>query len=440
MVSENHLAIHNKKLQQMIRYFTSGESHGPSLTGIVEGMPAGVRITEDAIAFHLARRQQGYGRGGRMAFEKDRATLLSGVRFGVTTGAPVALGMENRAYLKDDSQWPKVMAKEGDGEGIEKITLPRPGHADLTGLQKYRFDDIRPVIERSSARETAMRVACCSLARLFLKELGIEIGGHMLTIGSAGYGSWDEVREKTASFLDGRGAGAPSAGVPGAEALMHAADQSDVRCLDSTIGEAMREEIKRIRKAGSSLGGIYEIVVTGLPPGLGSYVHYDRKLDGLLAQAILSTQAMKGVEFGLGFESGRRPGHEVHDEIVYGDGRPEGDTGGNPEGNTGDSSKSFGRSSDKSGGLEGGMTTGMPLILRGVMKPIPTMLKPLQTVDIETKTAQPTRYERSDVCAAPRAIVVAESVIAPVLANAILEKFGGDSMDEIRERFPGMPT
>jgi chorismate synthase len=217
---------------------------------------------------------------------------------------------------------------------------------------------------------------------------------------------------------------------------MHKADESDVRCLDPTIGEAMREEIKRIRKAGSSLGGIYEIVVTGLPAGLGSYVHYDRKLDGLLAQAILSTQAMKGVEFGLGFESGRRPGHQVHDEIVYVDGHPGENGNENSKGN----SRSFGRSSDKSGGLEGGMTTGMPLILRGVMKPIPTMLKPLQTVDIETKTAQPTRYERSDVCAAPRAIVVAESVIAPVLANAILEKFGGDSMDEIRERFSDMPT
>ncbi|PTM09953.1 MAG: chorismate synthase [Bacteroidetes bacterium] len=439
----------------MIRYFTSGESHGPSLTGIVEGMPAGVQITEDAIAFHLARRQQGYGRGGRMAFEKDRATIQSGVRFGETTGAPIALSMENRAYLKDDSQWPKVMAKEGTGEGIEKITLPRPGHADLTGVQKYRFDDIRPVIERSSARETAMRVACCTLARLFLKELGIEIGGHMLTIGSAGYESWDQVREMTAGFLERRGtiaagletasgtqtaAGLETASgtktASGTQTAWGAEAQSDVRCLDPTIGEAMREEIKRIRKAGSSLGGIYEIVVTGLPAGLGSYVHYDRKLDGLLAQAILSTQAMKGVEFGLGFESGRRPGHEVHDEIVYGDGHPGENGNENNKGN----SRSFGRSSDKSGGLEGGMTTGMPLILRGVMKPIPTMLKPLQTVDIETKTAQPTRYERSDVCAAPRAIVVAESVIAPVLANAILEKFGGDSMDEIRERFSDMPT
>jgi chorismate synthase len=388
----------------MFRYFTAGESHGPSLTGIVEGAPSGLHLTEDYIETHLVRRQQGYGRGGRMAFEKDRAIIGSGVRFSKTTGAPISLGMVNRAFEKDKSNWPKVMAKEGERGDVERITLPRPGHADLVGVQKYRFDDIRPVIERSSARETAMRVACCSVARRFLQELGIEIGGHVIQIGSIGYNAWEEIRAIADVLAEN-----------GAEEVYKAADLSDVRCLDDDLSEQMREEIKLQRKEGSSLGGIYEIIVTGLPPGLGSYVHWDRKLDGLLAQAILSTQAMKGVEVGYGFEAGRNPGHLVHDEIEW--------------------NGQFSRKTNRAGGLEGGMTTGMPLILRGVMKPIPTMIKPLKTADLETKEEQDTRYERSDVCALPRAVVVAESVIAPVLANAVVEKVGGDSMDEIIARF-----
>jgi chorismate synthase len=392
----------------MFRYFTAGESHGPELTGIVEGVPAGLQLTEDDIERHLVRRQQGYGRGGRMAFEKDRAIIKSGVRFSKTTGAPIALTMVNLAYEKDNSNWPIVMAKEGNPKGIERITLPRPGHADLVGLQKYRFDDIRPVIERSSARETAMRVACCTVARQFLKTLGVEIGGHVIQIGTAGYSGWEEIRAITKELI-----------LKGAEQIYKKSDKSDVRCLDKNLGKLMREEIKVRRKEGSSLGGIYEIIVTGLPAGLGSYVQWDRKLDGLLAQAIMSTQAMKGVEIGLGFEAGKTHGHEVHDEIIF-DG-------------------SFKRRTNRAGGLEGGMTTGMPLILRGVMKPIPTMLKPLKTADILTKEEQLTRYERSDVCALPRAVVVAESVIAPALANAVLEKFGGDSMDEITERFKAAP-
>jgi chorismate synthase len=388
----------------MIRYFTAGESHGPGLSGIVEGVPAGLEITEDEIAHHLARRQQGYGRGGRMAFEKDRATINSGVRFGKTIGGPIAMWMENRAFKKDAAGWPVVMNKETEAEGIEKITLPRPGHADLVGAQKYRFDDIRPVIERSSARETGMRVACCSIARKLLKEFGIEIGGHVLRIGSVGYDSWDQIREKVDPVAE-----------KGAEAVYQQADESEVRCLDENLTGQMIDEIKKYRKAGSSLGGVYEIIVTGVPVGLGSFTHWDRKLDGQLAQAILSTQAMKGVEIGLGFESGDRPGHEVHDEITH-DG------------------KDFKRATNRSGGIEGGMSTGMPIIIRGVMKPIPTMLNPLSTVDMKSLKETETRYERSDVCALPRAVVVAESVIAPILANAFLEKFGGDSIDEIRER------
>lgn len=389
----------------MIRYFTSGESHGPSLTGIVEGAPAGLSITEDYIAQHLARRQKGYGRGGRMAFEKDRANIQSGVRFEQTTAAPIALTMPNRAYEKDDSNWPKVMAKTGSRGDVERITLPRPGHADLVGTQKYNFDDIRPVIERSSARETAMRVACCSIARKFLLELGIEIGGHVIQIGSVGYPGWDQIRTTADPLLK-----------DGAETIYKRADASDVRCLDDTLSHEMREEIKHRRKEGTSLGGIYEILVTGLPAGLGSYVHWDRKIDGQIAQAIVSTQAMKGVEIGLGFEAGRTRGHEVHDEIIY-------------------ENNQFSRRTNRLGGIEGGMTTGMPLIIRGVMKPIPTMIKPLKTADLDTKEEQDTRYERSDVCALPRAVVVAESVIAPVLTNAILEKTGGDSMHVIKERF-----
>jgi len=389
----------------MIRYFTAGESHGPGLTGIVEGVPAGLPLTEDEIAVHLARRQKGYGRGGRMAFEKDRAEILSGVRFGKTMGGPVALQMPNRAFKKDKANWPVVMNKGGDGEGVERITVPRPGHADLTGVQKYQFDDIRPVIERSSARETGMRVACCSVARLFLKHFGIEIGGHVIQLGENGFDGWDKVRAAADPLMQ-----------KGAEEIYKQADQSDVRCLDEKLSKVMREEIKKRRKEGSSLGGIYEIVVTGLPAGLGSFVHWDRKLDGQLAQAIMSTQAMKGVEIGLGFEAGSRPGHQVHDEIIY-------------------ENETYRRSTNRAGGIEGGMTTGMPVIIRGVMKPIPTMLTPLKTVDIDNKEPQDTRYERSDVCALPRAVVVAESVIAPVLANAFLEKYGGDSIQEIEERY-----
>jgi chorismate synthase len=385
----------------MIRYITAGESHGPSLTGIVEGVPAGLPLTEEEIATHLVRRQQGYGRGGRMAFEKDFATISSGLRFGKTMGGPIAMSMPNRAFEKDDAGWPTVMNKKEEADGIEKITLPRPGHADLVGAQKYRFDDIRPVIERSSARETAMRVACCSVARKFLKHFGIEIGGHVLRIGAVGFEGWDEVRAIADPLAE-----------KGAEAIYEAADESDVRCLDEVLSGQMREEIKVCRKQGSSLGGIYEIVITGLPAGLGSYVHWDRKLDGQLAQVIMSTQAMKGVEIGLGFEAGHLPGHEVHDEITY-------------------KKEKFKRRTNRMGGIEGGMSTGMPIILRGVMKPIPTMLNPISTVDMKTKEETETRYERSDVCALPRAVVVAESVIAPVLANAFLEKFGGDSIEDI---------
>lgn len=388
----------------MIRYLTAGESHGSALTGIVEGLPAGVSILEDDIAKHLTRRQQGYGRGGRMAFEKDYATITSGVRFGKSMGGPIALTLPNLAFKKDDANWPVSMSIKPIDTEVEAITLARPGHADLTGALKYGFNDIRPVIDRSSARETAMRVACCSIAREFLKQIGIEIGGHVTRIGSVGYISWDETRALIDPITEN-----------GAESLIPIADNSEVRCVNSDLEVKMIEEIKKYRKLGSSLGGHFEIIITGVPVGIGSYVHWDRKLDGLLAQAVLATQAMKGVEIGYGFESGHQPGHLVHDEITYNGHR-------------------FSRTTNRAGGIEGGMSTGEPIIISGCMKPIPTMLNALGTVDLITKKPQQTRYERSDVCALPRAIVVIESVIAPVIANAILEKFGGDSLNEILQR------
>ncbi len=390
----------------MIRYLTAGESHGPELTGIVEGVPAGLEVLADEISIHLVRRQQGYGRGGRMAFEKDIVSITSGVRHGLSMGSPITMKLANRAWEKDAANWPVTMAIEPVNTEVEKITLPRPGHADLVGDQKYKFGDIRPVIERSSARETAMRVACCGVARQLLKACGIEIGGHVIQIGENGYDSWEAIRSEADALISG-----------GAESLYKAADESEVRCLNADLTKKMVDEIKVRRKEGSSLGGIYEIVVTGLPAGLGSYVHWDRKLDGLIAQAIMSTQAMKGVQIGLGFEAGKRDGQRVHDAIT-----------------PGDTNQPYNRATNRAGGLEGGVTTGQPLIIQGVMKPIPTMLNPIDTVDIVSGEVTKTRYERSDVCALPRAVVVAESVVAPILANALLERFGGDSMQDLISR------
>ena len=376
----------------MIRYFTAGESHGPTLTGIVEGVPAGLAITEDAIAEHLARRQQGYGRGGRMAFEKDIARIDSGVRFGKTMGGPIAMVIQNRAFEKDKAGWPVVMNKETKAEGIEKITLPRPGHADLVGAQKYRFDDIRPVIERSSARETGMRVACGSVAREFLKHFGIEIGGHVIRIGAAGYDGWDQIRETSDSLIS-----------QGAEHLYRQADESEVRCLDSQLTEAMVNEIKTYRKAGSSLGGVYEIVVTGVPVGLGSFTHWDRKIDGQLAQAILSTQAMKGVEIGLGFESGARPGHEVHDEIIH--------TG-----------ERFSRKTNRSGGIQGGISNGMDIYFNVAFKPVATIMQSQNTINAKGEEVEMQGKGRHDPCVVPRAVPIVEAMAAMVLADFSLRK------------------
>ncbi len=387
----------------MVRYFTAGESHGQALVGIVEGIPAGVEISLNYINHQLWRRQQGYGRGGRMRLETDKVEILSGVRFGKTLGTPIALVVRN----KDWQHWTDRMSVEGSGKGIEKITLPRPGHADYVGALKYEFDDIRNVIDRASARETAMRVACCTIIRKFLEEIGISIGSHVLSIGSA------EVTErKRIDALIGKYSTTVSK-------LSDDADKSEVRILDSRVEQKAIASIKSCKKKGDTLGGIFEVLVSGVPIGLGSHVHYDRKLDGQLAQAIMSIQAVKGVEIGDGFENARRFGSHVHDEMLL------------------DKKGNVVRPTNHAGGMEGGISNGELIVLRGAMKPISTLAKPLRTVDIQTRKQAASRYERSDVCAVPACAVIAESVVAPVLANAFLEKFGGDSIKEIRKRYKG---
>jgi len=386
----------------MIRYLTAGESHGEALVGIVEGVPAGVTLRAADVDRQLARRWIGFGRGGRAKIENDRVHIYSGIRFEQTIGSPIALRLENAAYRSDKAGWPEVMAVGGSGEGVEPVTLPRPGHADLAGLQKYGFSDIRPVIDRASARETAMRVACCTVAREFLRAFGIEIGSHVIRIGEIACNSDVSV------LIDA-----------GGDAISNAADESQVRMIDPRQSHACIDHITEVKKRGDSLGGVYEVVATGVPVGLGSYVHWDRKLDGLLGQAILSIQGQKAVEIGEGIRSARIPGSQVHDEIVEEGGR-------------------LRRGSNRAGGIEGGMSNGMPIVVRGYMKPIPTLIKPLNTIDIGTGEAQATRYERSDVTSVPAASTVAEAVVAMALANAFLEKFGGDSVTEIHSRYrPG---
>lgn len=382
----------------MIRYYTAGESHGQALVGIVEGIPAGLSISAEYINHQLWRRQQGYGRGGRMRIETDKVEILSGVRFGTTLGSPIALMVRN----KDWENWTERMSVEGNGKGIEKITLPRPGHADYVGAVKYGFDDIRNVIDRASARETAMRVACCSIAKRFLEEFGIQVGSHVLSIGPAALhhrSNVDGIIKKYSSSVS---------------KLSDLADDSEVRILDAAVEAKAIVAIKACKKKGDTLGGIFEVLVSGLPVGLGSYVHYDRKLDGQLAQAVMSIHAVKGVEIGDGFENARRFGSEVHDEIIMKNGKVT-------------------RPTNRAGGLEGGVTNGELLVIRGAMKPISTLANPLRTVDIASQKTTRSRYERSDVCAVPACSVIGESVVTPVIANAFLEKFGGDSLTEIKK-------
>ncbi len=378
-----------------MRYITAGESHGPQLTTILEGVPAGLSLVANDINEELARRQKGYGRGRRMQIEKDQVQIVSGVRHGKTMGSPIALVVENR----DFTHWTKVMGAEPLTEQEEKemkrqVTKPRPGHADLNGAIKYGHRDMRNVLERSSARETTVRVAAGAVAKKILAELGIQVAGHVIEIG---------------------GVQAENIKYNSIEELQSTTEASPVRCLDEEAGKKMMQAIDDAKANGDSIGGIVEVVVEGMPIGVGSYVHYDRKLDAKLAAAIMSINAFKGVEIGIGFEAAHRPGSEVHDEILW------------------DEVQGYRRKTNNAGGLEGGMTTGMPVVVRGVMKPIPTLYKPLQSVDIDTKEPFTASIERSDSCAVPAASVVAEAVVAWELATALIEQFGLDRIDLIRE-------
>ncbi|GIN85665.1 chorismate synthase [Heyndrickxia sporothermodurans] len=378
-----------------MRYLTSGESHGPQLTTIIEGLPAGMPLTKEDIDFELARRQKGYGRGRRMQIETDQATILSGVRHGLTLGSPIAISVEN----KDWTHWTKVMGisplEEGQEEEIKrKVTRPRPGHADLVGGIKYGHRDMRNVLERSSARETTVRVAAGAVAKKLLSLLGIEVAGHVLEIGG--------IRAKTPEY-------------PSLKGLKEKTENSPVRCYDKEAEVKMMEAIDQAKKDGDSIGGIVEVIVEGLPSGIGSYVHYDRKLDAKIASAMISINAFKGVEFGLGFEMARKPGSQVHDEIIWAE------------------ENGYRRKTNRLGGFEGGMTTGMPIVVRGVMKPIPTLYKPLQSVDIESKEPFTASIERSDSCAVPAASVVAEAVVAWEVASAIVNQYYSDRFSTLKE-------
>ncbi|OPY62428.1 MAG: Chorismate synthase [Pelotomaculum sp. PtaU1.Bin065] len=376
----------------MLRYLTAGESHGAVLTAIIEGMPAGLSLAGDYINRQLARRQGGYGRGARMKIESDTVRFLSGVRGGLTLGSPITLQVENR----DWDNWSGVMSPEPDGRvGERVVTRPRPGHADLAGAMKYRHGDIRNVLERSSARETAARVAVGSVARRLLEELGIKIVGRVVRIGGT---------EAVAGSLDMEELAAEMAG-------------SQLQCADPDAEQRMIAEIDQARKAGDTLGGIFEINAYGVPAGLGSYAQWDRKLDGRLAAAVMSIQAVKGVEIGLGFAAAGQAGSLVQDEIFYGQDR------------------GFYRMTNRAGGIEGGVTNGEVVVLRAAMKPIPTLYRPLRSVDLITKEPVEASVERSDICAVPAACVIGEAVVAWEIAAACVEKCGGDSLAELKDNW-----
>jgi chorismate synthase len=385
-----------------LRFTTAGESHGPALTTIVEGVPAGLAISAEQIDHELRRWEGGYGRGGRMRIESDRAEILSGVRHGETLGSPVSLLIRNR----DWENWTLAMSAatlphEVDEEAMRRVHLPRPGHADLVGVLKYDRTDARDILERASARETAARVAAGAIAKRLLEALGVSLGSHVVSLG-------------------GIDAAAP-AELP--EDLNAAADVSPVRCLDEAAEGRMIDAIDAAKREGDTLGGVFEVVARGLPVGLGAHVSWDRKLDGRLAGALMSIQAIKGVEIGLGFEAGRRPGSRVPDAI---DAAPELVRAGG-----------YARAGNHAGGLEGGITTGVPLVLRAAMKPISTLMRPLRTVDLRSGERGDAVRERSDVCALPAAGVVGEAMVALVLADAVLEKFGGDSVGELQRNLEG---
>jgi len=369
----------------MLRFLTAGESHGPSLTTILDGLPAGLPLTPEIINKELARRQQGYGSGGRMKIEKDTVQILGGVMGGETTGAPIALLVQNDDHVK----W--------KGKAIEPMTAPRPGHADLTGAVKYGYKDLRPALERASARETTMRVAAGAVCKHFLTQFGIIVGGYASSIG-----------EVQTDFGD----------MPFEERFARA-EESDVRCPVESSAKNMRDEIEKTIHGKNTLGGVLEIVALNVPVGLGSFVQWDRRLEAKLALAIMSVQAIKGVEVGDAFENAKRIGTEAHDAMSL-------------------TSSLVTRHSNRAGGIEGGISNGQPIIIRAAMKPIATTLLPQLTVDLASGTESPTKYERSDFCPVPRAVPILESMVAFVLADALLEKLGGDSLNEMKPRFESL--
>ncbi|EMB78114.1 chorismate synthase [Streptococcus mutans] len=376
-----------------MRYFTAGESHGPRLTAIVEGVPAGLPLTADYINAELKRRQGGYGRGGRMKIESDQVEITSGVRHGLTMGSPITLNVTNR----DFKNWTEIMSAadiEDKKKSIRKLTKPRPGHADLVGGMKYRFSDLRNSLERSSARETTMRVAVGSVAKRLLEELEIAIASHVVVLGGI---EVDVPENLTVAEIKER------------------ASQSEISVVNQEHEQEIKDYIDQIKKEGNTIGGIIETVVGGVPVGLGSYVQWDRKLDAQIAQGVVSINAFKGVEFGLGFKDGYIKGSDVMDEITW------------------SKEDGYRRKSNNLGGFEGGMTNGQPIVVRGVMKPIPTLYKPLMSVDIETHEPYKASVERSDPTAVPAAAVVMEGVVATVLATEILNKFSSDNMEELKE-------
>ncbi len=377
----------------MIRFLTAGESHGPGLMSVIEGFPANVPINLEQVNNELFRRQQGYGRGGRMRIEQDEIEVLSGIRFGKTLGSPIGFELRN----KDWKNWAEVMNQQTPYPGRE-ISRPRPGHADLSGFYKYGFDDMRNVLERSSARETAMRVAVGAFVKQFLFALDVQIHSHVLQIGSVK--SSAESREKALLMPD----------------LNKQADASPVRCVDAEAEKQMMAFIDSAKSQGDTAGGVVQIVVKNLLPGLGSYVHWDRKLDGQLAGALMSIQAVKGVEIGVGFKGADRPGSEFHDALFFENGQTVHKT-------------------NRAGGIEGGMSNGEDIVIQVMMKPIPTLMKPLQSVDMITREVFLAHKERSDITAVPALAVICEAVVAPVIANALMEKFGADALEEIKRSY-----
>lgn len=375
-----------------MRYLTAGESHGPELTAIIEGLPAGLPLTVEDINIELARRQGGYGRGGRMKIEKDQVQITSGVRHGKTIGAPVTLVVEN----KDWKNWTEIMSVadvEAKIKSRRRVTHPRPGHADLVGGMKYDHRDLRNVLERSSARETTMRVAIGAVAKKLLTELEIEVASHVVVLGGITVPIHQELTVAE---------------------IKAAAEKSEVRVIDPSVEEAIKDLIDQTKKNGDTIGGVVEVLVGGLPAGLGSYTQWDQKLDGKIAQAVVGINAFKGVEFGVGFEAGHLPGSQIMDEILWSE------------------ATGYTRKTNNLGGFEGGMTNGETVVVRGVMKPIPTLYKPLNTVDIDTKEVYKASVERSDSTAVPAAAVVCENVVATVLAEALLDKFDSDNFTQLK--------